>query len=81
MAIAATSGVTWPATASGTSSWLPPACALADPTWLGCQDGSWAALTELKAAGTIRAIGVSNWRVPNLQRMAALGQELPAVHS
>lgn len=60
--------------------WGPPACALEDGSWLKCQDGTWKALTELKAAGKLRAIGVSNWMVPNLQRMKDLGQELPAVN-
>ena len=62
------------------SSWLPPACALAEPTWRRCQDESWKALNELKAAGKVRAIGVSNWRLPNLQRMMTLGQPLPAIN-
>merc|ERR1712046_341221 len=47
---------------------------------LTCQDETWKALVELKAAGKIRAIGVSNWMVSNLQRMVDLGQELPAVN-
>lgn len=61
--------------------WQPPSCALADPTWQSCQDETWQALTELKAAGKLRAIGVSSWMVPNLQRMKALGQELVTVHA
>lgn len=64
----------------GTALWQPPACAGRDATWLTCQDETWKALTQLKAEGKIRAIGVSNWMLPNLQRMADLGQELPAVN-
>ena len=60
--------------------WGPPPCALADPTWQTCQDEGWKALVQLKKAGKIRAIGVSNWQVANLRRMHALGQEMPAVN-
>lgn len=60
--------------------WLPPACAVSDPTWQQCQDETWLALTELKKAGKLRSIGVSNWMVPNLKRMVALGVELPSVN-
>eukprot|EP01051_Picozoa_sp_SAG22_P021500 SAG22_NODE_4767_length_1170_cov_1.107376_2_plen_280_part_00 len=60
--------------------WGPPDCALADPTWQTCQDEGWRALVELKKAGKIRALGVSNWMLSNLKRMKALGQELPAVN-
>jgi diketogulonate reductase-like aldo/keto reductase len=70
--------------AKGRASWGVPPCAqyANDPTgnWLACQDGSWKALTELKKAGKIKAIGVSNWQLSNLQRMKDLGQELPAVN-
>ena len=34
----------------------PPACALEDGSWLKCQDGTWKALTELKAAGKVRGL-------------------------
>eukprot|EP01062_Namystynia_karyoxenos_P059928 TRINITY_DN51352_c0_g1_i1.p1 TRINITY_DN51352_c0_g1~~TRINITY_DN51352_c0_g1_i1.p1 ORF type:complete len:371 (+),score=114.84 TRINITY_DN51352_c0_g1_i1:77-1189(+) len=64
----------------GHALWGPPPCALADPTWQTCQDESWRALLELRDAGTIRAVGVSNWRTENLRRMQRLGQELPAVN-
>ena len=64
----------------GKATWQPPPCAVADATWLGCQDGTWKALTELKAQGKLKAIGVSNWMKSNLERMKALGQELPAVN-
>jgi len=75
----------WEATGNPTNenlsaSWTPPACALKDGSWLTCQDETWRALIDLKAAGKIRAIGVSNWMVPNLKRMLDLGQELPAVN-
>jgi diketogulonate reductase-like aldo/keto reductase len=60
--------------------WGPPPCALADPTWRACQDETWRALTLLKKQGKVRAIGVSNWPIASLQRMEALGQELPAVN-
>jgi diketogulonate reductase-like aldo/keto reductase len=43
--------------------WLTPQCGITDPTWVLCQDQTWQALTELKKAGTLRAIGVSNWQV------------------
>lgn len=69
-----------PTNALGSAQWLPPVCALQDSSWLLCQDETWRALTELKAAGKLRAIGVSNWMVSNLKRMKALGQELPAVN-
>lgn len=48
--------------------WLAPACAITDPTWVLCQDETWKALSELKAEGKLRAIGVSNWQVsgPNV---------------
>lgn len=62
------------------ATWQAPACARADWTWVGCQDQTWQALTELKREGKIRAIGVSNWLLSNLQRMLALQQELPAVN-
>jgi hypothetical protein len=39
----------------------------------------WRALVELKKAGKIKAIGVSNWMLSNLKRMKSLGLELPAV--
>merc|ERR1712110_1392304 len=65
---------------TGKALWQPPACANHDGTWLTCQDQTWQALTELKTEGKIRAIGVSNWLVRNLQRMVDLGQELPAVN-
>ena len=62
------------------ATWGPPACAVADPTWLTCQDETWRALVDLKKEKKIRAIGVSNYRVPNLERMVNLGLELPAVN-
>lgn len=65
---------------SGQATWQLPACALRDAGWQACQDETWRALVELKASGKIRAIGVSNWMVANLERMARLGQELPAVN-
>lgn len=66
---------------NGTHSlWGPPQCSVNDPTYVTCQDESWAALTLLKSQGKIRAIGVSNWRIPNLQRMVDKGMELPAVN-
>merc|ERR1719506_1674395 len=64
----------------GDASWVAPECAARDSSWLTCQDETWRALVELKAAGKVRAIGVSNWMVSNLQRMKDLGQELPAVN-
>lgn len=64
----------------GQATWQLPACAVRDAGWQECQDETWTALQELKAAGKIRAIGVSNWRVQNLERMKRLGQELPAVN-
>ena len=68
-------------TLNGTTSlWTAPPCALADPTWVTGQDETWAALVALRDAGTIRAIGVSNWQVANLERMKALKMELPAVN-
>lgn len=69
-----------PVNAGGKAVWGAPPCAVKDPTWLTCQDETWRALVELKAAGTLRAIGVSNWLVPNLERMKRLGMELPAVN-
>lgn len=60
--------------------WGPPACSISDPTWQLCQDDGWRALIELKKAGKIKAIGVSNWMLSNLKRMKSLGQELPAVN-
>jgi diketogulonate reductase-like aldo/keto reductase len=60
--------------------WGPPACSLTDPSWQLCQDEGWRALVELKSAGKIKAIGVSNWMLSNLKRMKSLGQELPAVN-
>jgi diketogulonate reductase-like aldo/keto reductase len=64
--------------------WGVPPCAqfANDPTgnWLQCQDQTWAALLELKKAGLVRAVGVSNWPIANLERMKRLGWELPAVN-
>ena len=60
--------------------WGPPPCATADPSWRQCQDESWRALLELKAEGRVSAVGVSNWPISSLQRMEALGQELPEVN-
>lgn len=65
---------------SGKASWSAPECVSRDATWLTCQDETWKALTELKSEGKVRAIGVSNWMVSNLQRMKDLGQELPSVN-
>lgn len=62
------------------SQWFTPPCALADGTWTQCQDETWRALIEMRDAGLIRAIGVSNWQVSNLARMKAMGYELPAVN-
>ena len=62
------------------SQWFTPPCALADGTWTQCQDETWRALIEMRDAGLIRAIGVSNWQVSNLARMKAMGHELPAVN-
>lgn len=69
-----------PTSSGAFSLWTAPSCALADPTWQTCQDETWKALVELRNAGTVRAIGVSNWMLPNLKRMKTLGQELPAVN-
>jgi len=60
--------------------WEAPSCSIADPTWESCQDGSWEALLDLKKEGKIRAIGVSNWQISNLQRWKEKGYELPAVN-
>lgn len=62
------------------SLWEAPSCSLKDPTWQLCQDETWRALVDLKKMGILRAIGVSNWMLPNLKRMKQLGQELPAVN-
>ena len=62
------------------SLWQPPNCSITDGTWVQCQDETWEALLDLKAQGKIRAIGVSNWQLSNLKRMASLGQELPTVN-
>ena len=67
-------------TAGDKAVWSAPPCALRDPSWRQCQDETWRALTELKSAGLVRAIGVSNWPISSLQRMKDLGQELPAVN-
>lgn len=76
--------ISWMTEDATNSIWGIPPCAQHenDPTgnWLQCQDQTWAALTELKKAGKIRAIGVSNWQISNLKRMLELGQELPAVN-
>jgi diketogulonate reductase-like aldo/keto reductase len=69
-----------PTSSGAFSLWTAPSCALADPTWQTCQDETWKALVELRNEGIIKAIGVSNWMLPNLQRMKILGQELPAVN-
>ena len=60
--------------------WAAPPCAALDPSWRRCQDETWRALIDLKSAGLVRAIGVSNWPISSLQRMKNLGQELPAVN-
>merc|ERR1719272_2235576 len=69
-----------PPNSTSKSLWEPPQCSVDDPTWETCQDGSWEALLSLKKAGKIRAIGVSNWRIANLQRWKNKGYELPAVN-
>jgi len=69
-----------PISSGGKSLWQAPSCATTDPTWLSCQDQTWKALTELKAAGKVKEIGVSNWMLSNLVRMKQLGQQLPAVN-
>jgi len=70
-----------PSSPDGKSSvWPAPACSVTDPTWQTCQDETWRALVELRNDGKIRAIGVSNWQIRNLQRMVDLGLELPATN-
>jgi diketogulonate reductase-like aldo/keto reductase len=79
-----TSNTPWMSIIDGKASWGIPPCAQYENdktgNWLSCQDGSWKALTEMKQAGKIKSIGVSNWQLKNLQRMKELGQELPAVN-
>ena len=42
-----------PSSSNGKSSWQAPSCAAADPSWLTCQDETWKALSQLRAAGTV----------------------------
>ncbi len=65
---------------NGKASWGAPACAIADPSWISCQDETWDALINLKKQGKLRAIGVSNWEIATIQRMIDRGVELPAVN-
>ena len=57
----------------GHAAWGAPACAIADPTWVTCQDETWDALLALKKQGLVRAVGVSNWEIPTIQRMIDRG--------
>ena len=43
-----------PSSSNGKSSWQAPSCAAADPSWLTCQDETWAALSELQATGVLQ---------------------------
>ena len=64
----------------GRAAWGPPACAVADPSWVTCQTETWDALLAMKKAGKVRAVGVSNWEIATIQRMIDRGVELPAVN-
>ena len=69
-----------PVNSHGKASWGAPPCAVADPTWVRCQDETWDALLAMKKQGLVRAIGVSNWEIPTIQRMIDRSVELPAVN-
>ena len=77
--------VHWPSCASGggcSANTTTPECASGSPAYNAttCRLRTWAALVELQAAGTIRAIGVSNYNVEELTEFIVAGVPLPAVN-
>lgn len=77
--------VHWPSCAAGGGCELnstTPACQSGAPTYnaTACRLRTWDALVELQAAGTIKAIGVSNFHVAELSEFLAAGAPLPSVN-
>ncbi|KAG8467285.1 hypothetical protein KFE25_000601 [Diacronema lutheri] len=52
---------------------------LDDPAHAAAREGAWRALLELRAAGAVRAVGVSNFSVRQLEQLRAATGELPDV--
>jgi diketogulonate reductase-like aldo/keto reductase len=46
-----------------------PPCKKGERSWKKCRLGSWKAMLELQAAGKIRALGTSNFEIPQLQQL------------
>eukprot|EP00762_Andalucia_godoyi_P007899 ANDGO_01260.mRNA.2 Glyoxal reductase len=53
---------------------------LDSPKHLENRMGSWKALEDLKAAGKVRSIGVSNYTVRHLKQMEEYAREMPSVN-
>ena len=56
-----------------------PPCKRGQPSWKQCRLQSWRAMGELQKAGKIRALGTSNFEVPQLKQLVATGHA-PAVN-
>ena len=56
-----------------------PPCKKGQPSWKHCRLESWRALSELQKAGKIRALGTSNFELPQLKQLVATGNP-PAVN-
>lgn len=48
--------------------------------WLGLYVDTWRTFEKLKAGGLVRSIGVSNFKVPHLEKLAADTDTVPAVN-
>ena len=53
-----------------------PACKVGQRSWAKCRLDSWRAMLELQAAGKIRALGTSNFEVPQLRQLLAASEAL-----
>ena len=75
----------WPSCAAGggcSANTTTPACMSGSASYnaTACRLRTWDALLELQAAGTIRAVGVSNFDVEELTEFVTAGVPLPAVN-
>jgi len=75
----------WPSCAQGggcDANTTTPACMSGQPSYnaTACRLATWAGLVELQAAGAIRAIGVSNFGIAELQEFIDAGVPLPSVN-